>query len=188
MALNIRPRYHRVAIDYLSMRIWLAPWRRYWVYPLRAHNLTYRLTSPHLLWLKMKRNELEMTPTSKRFILDDVYGRFRQHLLTWFPDDESTHNPAGAADHPAQSVLSLVERRFLKLIDLIELLRLKFEILDVCSMQETQDLLQECFNHAELVANQIDLVAESGVLLYLQDTSATRLSSYGSILHKVSDL
>lgn len=79
-----------------------------------------------------------------------------------------------------------MERRFLKLIDLIELLRLKFEILDICSMQETPDLLQECFNLAELVADQIDLVAESGVLLYLQDTSATRLSSYGSILHKVS--
>lgn len=87
----------------------------------------------------------------------------------------------------AQSALSLVEQRFLKLIDLIELLRLKFEILDVCSAEETQDLLQECFNLAELVANQIDLVAESGVLLYLQDTSATRLSSYGSILHKVGD-
>lgn len=80
----------------------------------------------------------------------------------------------------------MVERRFLKLIDLIELLRLKFEILDVCASQETPDLLQECFNLAELVASQIDLVAESGVLLYLQDTSATRLSSYGSILHKVS--
>jgi hypothetical protein len=49
--------------------------------------LTSRLTSPHLLWLKLKRDENGMTPASRRIMLEDIYARFHQHLSTWFPEE-----------------------------------------------------------------------------------------------------
>lgn len=82
--------------------------------------------------------------------------------------------------------MSPVEHRFLKWIDLIEMLRLRSELLECCSDAETSDLLQECLDWATQIADQTDLVADSGILVYLQDTSATRLSTFGIILHKVS--
>lgn len=85
-------------------------------------------------------------------------------------------------------MLSQVEHRFLKLVDLTELLRLLSELLECCLPEQRDIYLSECLVLAESVADQTDLVAELGVILYLQDTFATRLSTYGSILHKVSRL
>lgn len=84
------------------------------------------------------------------------------------------------------SLLSLIEHRFLKWVDLIELLRLRFELLDCFTDLELQDRLQDCLTMADLVTDQTERLAQTGILLYLQDTCATRLSSYGTILYKVS--
>lgn len=82
--------------------------------------------------------------------------------------------------------MSTAEQCFLKWIDLIELMRLKHELLDCCQPFEIQDILQECLLWARRIADQTELVADCGILLYLQDTSATRLSTYGTMLYKVS--
>lgn len=64
-------------------------------------------------------------------------------------------------------------------------MRIKYEILACCQGQEA-DVLQECLVWAVQIARQTELVADCGILLYLQDTSATRLSNYGTMLYKVS--
>lgn len=64
-------------------------------------------------------------------------------------------------------------------------MRLKFELFD-CSPEPLQgDVLQECMSWARQIGDQTEKVANCGILLYLQDTSATRLSTYGTMLYKV---
>ena len=82
--------------------------------------------------------------------------------------------------------MSYPERCFLKWIDLIELMRLQYELLDCCQPVARPDILQQWLIWATCVADQTDRAAECGILLYLQDTSATRLSTYGTMLYKVS--
>lgn len=64
-------------------------------------------------------------------------------------------------------------------------MRLQYELLD-CTPEPLQpDVLQECLSWAKRIGEQTEAVADCGILLYLQDTSATRLSTYGTMLYKV---
>jgi hypothetical protein len=129
------------------------------------------LVSPHLLWLKAKR--LGTSGASRRLVLEDVASRFLIHLQAWFPDTDS--------------YMSATEHCFLKWISLVEMLRLRSELLE-CSPDapaEHADLLHECLDYAAQIADETDRVAASGILVHLQDTSATRLSMFGIILHKL---
>lgn len=90
------------------------------------------------------------------------------------------------ADCPAIRRMSVAEHAYLKWIDLIELMRLRYELLDCCLPPAIPDVLQECLLWAVRVADETEHVAEVGILLYLQDTTATRLSTYGTMLYKVS--
>ena len=65
------------------------------------------------------------------------------------------------------------------------MLQQKFEIMLVAPLDERAELLHDCLALAHSVVDQLDLVADSGSLLYLQDTSASHLSTFGIILYKV---
>jgi hypothetical protein len=46
-------------------------------------------------------------------------------------------------------------------------------------------LMNECLVLAQSFASQTEAITEDGCLLYLQDTSATHLSSFGLVIYKV---
>jgi hypothetical protein len=73
----------------------------------------------------------------------------------------------------------------LKWFDLNHLLKIKHEMLDCAPPPNIPVLMNECLVLAQSFAGQTEAISEDGSLLYLQDTSATHLSSFGLVIYKV---
>lgn len=76
--------------------------------------------------------------------------------------------------------------RLLSWYDVNHLFTLKFELIHCSSPSEISDITQECLVLASDYADRTEMLGSDGTLLYLQDTSAAQLSSFGVVCYKVS--
>jgi len=85
----------------------------------------------------------------------------------------------------AQGKFSPFEQSVLKWFDLNHLMRIKFLMLDVCPDHQRDLIVADWLQMANSFTAQTELIAELGCLAYMQDTSATHLSSFGVVGHKM---
>lgn len=78
------------------------------------------------------------------------------------------------------------EHMLLRWFDIHHLFQLKFEVMDCAPRTQVQDIVKECLTLAEEYATHTEAISQDGTLLYLQDTSATHISSFGKVVYKVS--
>lgn len=89
------------------------------------------------------------------------------------------------ADGTARGKFSAFEQSLLKWFDINHLLRIKFLMLDVCAVHERDLVVADWLELAERYATQTEIISQLGCFRYMQDTSATHLSSFGVVGHKV---
>jgi hypothetical protein len=78
--------------------------------------------------------------------------------------------------------------RLLCWFDINHLFTLKYEMINCSSPSEVSNLTQECLVLASEYAEQTEKIGNDGSLLYLQDTSAAQLSSFGMVSYKVNPI
>lgn len=138
------------------------------------HACSFSSASTYRMWVKYRRNLPSMSRDLAWAILDDLYTQIDQHRKFWFPDD------------PAMGVITPFEQTYLKWFDLNHLLKLKYHMLDLCAPPERDAAVLDWLMLAEAFAKQTEALGLLGTLRYLQDTSATHISSFGVMVYNVS--
>ncbi|RSH91680.1 hypothetical protein EHS25_009049 [Saitozyma podzolica] len=129
--------------------------------------------SAQMMWAKFRQSRDSLPRQWQWDFLSDLAAQYERHMKTWFPDDPSTRR------------FSAAEERSLKWFDLNHLLKIKHEMLDCAPPPNIPVLMNECLVLAQSFAGQTEAISEDGSLLYLQDTSATHLSSFGLVIYKL---
>jgi len=90
------------------------------------------------------------------------------------------------ADDKASGSFSASEQIILKWFDLNHLLKILNQMLEICSPHELPETQRAFIGVAGQFAGQTELLATSGHLTYLLDTSAAHISALGTMIHNVS--
>jgi len=108
----------------------------------------------------------------------------------WFPIDPGEHLKMypERADYQASGSFSASEQIILKWFDLNHLLKILNQMLDICSPHEIPETQRAFIGVAGQFAGQTELLATSGHLTYLLDTSAAHISALGTMIHSVIHL
>ena len=77
------------------------------------------------------------------------------------------------------------EQILLQWFDLSHLLKIKVYMWEVAAPETVPQLHVETLHLAKRFAEHTELLAKSDILVYLQDTSVTHLSAFGTTLHQV---
>lgn len=86
---------------------------------------------------------------------------------------------------PAKGRITEFEQVFLKWFDLNHLLKIKWHMLDLCASNERDAMLIDWLHLAERFTLQTEALGLRGTLRYLQDTSATHISTFGVMVYNV---
>ncbi|ORY21003.1 hypothetical protein BCR39DRAFT_73904 [Naematelia encephala] len=129
--------------------------------------------STYVLWVRYRSLRKSLPKDSCRSLLNDLYRQFDKHIRDWFPDNIVYPR------FPAN------EQNLMKWFDLNHLVKIKNQQLYVSPTYEIPELLDECLVLARRIADQTEQLGRDESLAYLQDTSATHLSSLGIILHQL---
>lgn len=86
----------------------------------------------------------------------------------------------------ATGKITQFEQVFLKWFDLNHLLKIKYHMLDICAPNERDAMLLDWLHLGEMFTMQTEQLGLRGTLRYLQDTSATHVSTFGVMVYNVS--
>lgn len=168
--------------------IWLARWRE----SIGVVFLMPRLAPTHLQWIKYREAQLINDVRWRRSSLLDLGQQLEKHLSNWFSAEscELFRNSSPLQDNlhttlTAQYVIEPNESMFLKWWDYSLLIKVKFELLNCVGDYERSAIVHETLALASQFTEQTEQLAQSGCLLYLQDTTAALLSSLGLTLYQV---
>lgn len=89
------------------------------------------------------------------------------------------------ANDEASGSFSASEQIILKWFDLNHLLKILNQMLEICSLHEVPETQRAFIGVAGQFAGQTELLATSGHLTYLLDTSAAHMSALGTMIHCV---
>lgn len=85
----------------------------------------------------------------------------------------------------ATGKITQFEQVFLKWFDLNHLLKIKYHMLDICAPNERDAMLLDWLHLGEMFTMQTEQLGLRGTLRYLQDTSATHVSTFGVMVYNV---
>lgn len=142
--------------------------------------------STYLMLIELRRTYTNMPRQTAWALLNSIYTQMDLHLQQWFPEDQSKRASVTLLTRQAQGKFPPIEQSLLKWFDLNHLLRIKFLMLDVCPDHQRQQIAGDWLQLADRYTNQTEVISELGYMQYMQDTSATHLSTFGVVGHKVS--
>ncbi|CAK9779896.1 unnamed protein product [Cutaneotrichosporon oleaginosum] len=137
------------------------------------HACSFSSASTYRMWVKYRRNLATMSQDLAWAILTELYAQIEQHMKRWFPPD------------PATGKITEFEQVYLKWFDLNHLLKIKWHMLDLCAPYERDAMLIDWLHLAELFTLQTEALGMRNTLRYLQDTSATHISSFGVMVYNL---
>jgi hypothetical protein len=152
-------------------------------------------------WSRLRRDRLDLPPAFAAGALDDLYQHVAMHAARWFAVGEGAYGldrhilyrtlypretSADRRESGAMPLFTQPEKSLLKFFDLNHMLEIKHEILSVSPASEYEGTISECLELATKIAEQAEMMSQGGYLLYLQDAGSAALSTFGIILHRVS--
>jgi hypothetical protein len=87
---------------------------------------------------------------------------------------------------PAFGKISPFEQTYLKWFDLNHLTKIKYHMIDNCPTSESEANVLDWLLLADEFTKQTEALGRLGTLRFLQDTSATHISSFGIMVYNVS--
>lgn len=146
--------------------------------------------STYLLWIQFRSIKKDISIESRMSLLKSIHQQFERHMQYWFPIDPGKHLKVyvEVAEDEASGSFSASEQIILKWFDLNHLLKILNQMLEICSQHEVPETQRAFIGVAGQFAGQTELLATSGHLTYLLDTSAAHISALGTMIHSVSNV